>query len=143
MTREEMVDLVEFIAAICPQQRIDRATAIPWYEVIGGLEFADARAAVVAVKHSQPFVDVSDIAIECARARRSGGHPSSRTPAEAITDANRRELNPAGGTPASEEFRKAKAVMDARMKARDKAAYMRDPATDAAAREAADRKDPQ
>jgi len=122
-----MVDLIQFIGAICPQQKIDRATAIAWYEVIGTLPFTEARTAVIAVKHSQAFVDVSDIEREARRARDCAAHPSSRTVASALEHANRRELDPAGGTPATEEFLTAKAEMLTRMGDRDRAAFTAGP----------------
>lgn len=131
---------MRLVKSVFPQQPIDRATYDTWHLVIGDLEFSAAEHAVIAVARSEKFCSAADIIREAGRTAKS--HPSSRTPSEALADANRRELNPAGGTPASEEFHKAKAAMDARMKARDKAAYMRDPATEAAAREAADRKEP-
>lgn len=120
MTREEMVDLIQFITVICPQQKIDRATAIAWYDVIGDLKFTEARNAVIAVKHSQAFVDASDITREARRARQ---HPSDKPAADALLGANRREIDPAGGTPATESFLTAKAEMLKRMEARDKAAF--------------------
>jgi hypothetical protein len=79
-----MVDLTEFISIACPQQKINRATAIAWYEIIGDLDFTAARNAVIAVKHSQPFVDTSDIIREVEHASRRHAHPSERTVAEAL-----------------------------------------------------------
>jgi hypothetical protein len=93
MTREEMTELMQFIAAVCPQQRIDRLTTVTWYEVIGELGFAEARDAVLALKHSQAFIDVSDIVREATRPAKA--HPSDRTVAEALAVANRRELGAA------------------------------------------------
>lgn len=122
MTREEMTDLIQFIAAICPQQRIDRATAIAWYEVIGDLEFADARAAVISLKHSQAFIDVSDIAREAKRRP----HPSDRTVAEALESANLRALDAAPTTGPTAAYLAAKDQMLARMRERDEAAYLAD-----------------
>jgi hypothetical protein len=124
MTPTETVKLVEFVHALCPHQAIDRKTPIAWHAVLRELEFSAAQAAVIALKHSQKFIDVADIV---AQARRSAAsHPSSRTLTEALEFANRRELDPAGGTPATEEFLKAKTVMLERMQARDEAAYVAD-----------------
>jgi hypothetical protein len=127
-----MVDLIQFITVICPQQKIDRATAIAWYEVIGDLPFADARAAVISVKHSQAFVDVSDITREVHRARQ---HPSGKSLAEALAAANYPELPPAEPTPASEEFRTALAELIERAQERDHVAFTAGP--DAQAKAAA------
>lgn len=96
MTREEMTDLVRFIAVVCPQQKMPRETVIAWYEVIGHLGYEECRNAVIAVKHSQPFVDVSDIIREGGRAR---GRPYDRTAPEALEMANQRALNAAGASP--------------------------------------------
>lgn len=90
MTREEMTDLAKFIALVCPQQKMPRETVIAWYEVIGRLGYEECRNAVIAVKHSQPFVDVSDIIREAGRAK---GRPYDRTAPEALEMANQRKLN--------------------------------------------------
>lgn len=124
MTREEMADLIDFILLACPQQRIGRATAIAWYEIIGDLDFAAARNAVIAVKHSQTFVDVSDIAREAGRAKnRAIGtdperHPSARSARDAIAASSQRELEAAPATPPTPEYAAAKAEMDERIRKR-------------------------
>lgn len=115
MTREEMVDLIDFIIVACPQQKIGRATAVPWYEIIGGLDFTAARNAVIAVKHSQAFVDVSDIAREAERARHA--HPSERTVAEALGVREVPAIG-AGRTDPTPEYTAAKDQMEARMRER-------------------------
>jgi hypothetical protein len=125
MTRAEMTDLVEFIMVACPQQKINRATAIAWFEVIGDLEFGAARNAVIAVKHSQAFVDPSDIIREVERASRRHAHPSERTVAEALGQSAMRELG-AAVTPPTPEYLEAKAEMDARMAERAQAAAITD-----------------
>lgn len=117
--------LVRFIRALCPQQRIDEYTPDAWHEVIGHLDFDDARNAVIAVKHSKPFVDTSDIVTEVNRAKRSAeAHPSARTVGDAVAAANRRELGAAPATPANAAFKAAVADMTAKLKARDERAYL-------------------
>lgn len=119
---------MEFVHALCPQQAIDRKTPIAWHAVLGKLDYQAAQAAVIALKHSQKFIDPSDIV---RQAKNSADlHPSSRTLGEALEFANRRELDPAGGTPATEEFLKAKDQMMATMEARGKAAYLADHAAE-------------
>lgn len=113
MTRDEMIDLVQFISVICPQQKIDRATAIPWYEVIGDLDFGDARNAVIAVKHYQAFVDTSDIIREVKRA--ASAKPYERTVRQALEESNLRQLEPAAAPP-HRNYLGAKATFDARMR---------------------------
>jgi hypothetical protein len=119
-----MIDLVEFIAVICPQQKINRATAVPWFEIIGHLPFTTARNAVLAVKHSQAFVDVSDILAEARRTESS--RPYDRTAAEAIGAANYPELPPAGAAPPNEDYQRAKDEMDAKFRARAEQALLAD-----------------
>lgn len=119
MTREEMIDLVEFIAIVCPQQKINRASAVAWYEVIGDLDFEAARNAVIAVKHSQPFVDPSDIIREAHR--RETSRPYERTAAEAIAESSLRELPAALAAPPNEEYQRAKRDLLVKMAARDSA----------------------
>jgi hypothetical protein len=130
MTPTETVKLVEFVHALCPQQAIDRKTPIAWHPVVKDLDFHAAQAAVISLKHNaQRFIDVADIISECSRST-AARHPSSRPLAEALEFANRREVDPAGGTPATGEFLKAKAVMIERMQARDEAAYLADHAAE-------------
>jgi hypothetical protein len=128
MTREEMTDLMQFIAAVCPQQRIDRLTTVAWYEVIGKLEFGDARAAVIAVLHSQAFIAPADIIRESGRAAKA--HPSDRSVASALAAANRRELDAAPATPPTAGYLAAKDQMMAKMRERDEAAYLADRAAE-------------
>ena len=117
--------------ALCPQQAIDRKTPIAWHPVVKDLDAQEAQAAVIALKHSQKFIDPSDIVQQCTRSASS--HPSSRSLDEALEFANRRELDPAGGTPATEEFLAAKKLMIERMEARDQAAFTAGPEAQAAA----------
>lgn len=120
MTREEMINLVEFIAIVCPQQKINRASAVAWYEIVGDLEFGAARNAVIAVKHSQPFVDPSDIVREARR--RVTSRPYERTPAEAIAESSLRELPATLAAPPNAEYRQAKQDLLVKMATRDSAA---------------------
>lgn len=117
-----MIDLVQYIAVICPQQKIDRATAIPWYDVIGHLEFGAARNAVAAVKHYQAFVDTSDIIREVKRA--ASAKPYERTAAEAIAASNRRELEAAPAVPPNAEYLQALDDLKAKMRQRNEDAYL-------------------
>ena len=111
-----MVELVKFISVVCPQQKINRATAIPWYEIIGHLDFDAARNAVIAVKHSQAFVDPSDIVREAKRAESS--KPYERTAAEAMAASSLRELAAAPAVPPTDEYLAAKRDMDEKLRLR-------------------------
>lgn len=124
MTPTETVKLVEFVHALCPHQAIDRNTPIAWHAVIRNMDFHAAQSAVIALKHSQKFIDVADIVRQANNSPER--HPSSRTVAEALQFANRRELDPAGGTPATQEFLAAKAALIERNRARDEAAFLAD-----------------
>lgn len=118
------MEIVRLIRALCPQQHIDRYTPIAWHEVIGGLEYDAARNAVIAVKHSQPFVDPSDIIREAKRAKTRvigedpDTHPSARTAAEAIAASSVRELDAAPAVPPTPEYLAAKAEMDEKFRLR-------------------------
>jgi hypothetical protein len=61
MTPAETVILVRYIAACCPQQRIDSYTPDAWHDVLGDLQLADCRDAVRALAQTQPFVAASEI----------------------------------------------------------------------------------
>lgn len=122
-----MTDLIEFIMVACPQQKINRATAVAWYEIIGDLEFGAARNAVIAVKHSQAFVDTSDIIREAEQAGRRHAHPSERTVAEAIAASSLRELDAGPSMPPNEDYRRAKQEMLATLARRDAGAMRERP----------------
>jgi len=120
--------IVRYVKSLCPQQAIDDFTYDAWHDVIGSLDFDAARNAVIAVVHSQRFVAPSDIIREAGRAAKA--HPSDRTVGEALAAANRRELDAVPAGPPNAEYLAAKASMDERMKARDKAAYLADHAAE-------------
>lgn len=129
------MDLTEFIAIACPQQKINRLTAVPWFDIIGHLDFETARNAVIAVKHSQAFVDPSDIIREADRATRRHAHPSERTAAEAIAASSLRELPAAGAVPPTAEYLAARAELDAKMRQRAEQAMITDRQTAARAQD--------
>lgn len=124
MTREEMTELVKFITIMCPQQKMAPATTVAWYEIIGHLSVDVARNAVVAAKHSQAFVDASDIIREAERALHTHAHPYERTVADAIGQSSRRELTAAPATAPTYEYVAAKADMDRKQRERDQALYL-------------------
>lgn len=76
MTRDEMTDLVEYAAYACPQQKIGKMTTVVWYDIIGHLEFDEAKNAVIALGRRKPFVSPSEIIAEVA-AVRSASQPHS------------------------------------------------------------------
>ena len=76
MTREECVNLAQFIGELCPQQAIGRATGLAWHYVIGHLDAAECQRAAVLVAARQPFVSPSEIIAEIA-AERSAAEPHS------------------------------------------------------------------
>lgn len=72
MTGEEVVKLIAYIRAACPSQAFEEYTADAWAEILPRHYTLDeCRAAVIAVKQRQPYVDVSDVITEARRARRA------------------------------------------------------------------------
>ena len=70
MTPVEITKLCRYIRAACPSQAFDEFTADVWAEILPAhYTLPECRAAVVAIKQRQPYVDVSDIIAEVKRAR--------------------------------------------------------------------------
>jgi hypothetical protein len=69
VTREECVNLTRYVGEICPQQKIGNLTGLAWHDVIGHLDFAEAKKAAAAISARQPFVAPSEIIAEVAAAR--------------------------------------------------------------------------
>ena len=125
MTPRETALLVRYIKSVSPAQAIDDYTYETWHDIIGHLDPVTARHAVIAVKHSQTFVDPSDIIREAERAERRRAHPSERTVAEALGESTLRELGSAT-VPPTAEYLTAKAEMDRKMHERAQAAAIVD-----------------
>jgi hypothetical protein len=121
MEREQMVDLVQFIAQLCPAQKINRGTAVAWYDVIGDLDFEAARNAVIALKHSQSWIEPASVIAEVRLAAGRGARPDARTPGEAIAESSLRALPAAQAVPPTAEYRAAKQAWDARVREREQA----------------------
>lgn len=69
MTPIETVALCRYVKACCPQQAIDEYTPDAWFDLIGGLDFEDAKTAVRRVAGRQPFAAPAEIAAEVKRIR--------------------------------------------------------------------------
>lgn len=69
MNSQEAVVLTRLVAAACPQQAIDEYTPDAWFDLLGDLDFADCRAAVVTVGKSQAFIAPAEIRAEVRRIR--------------------------------------------------------------------------
>jgi hypothetical protein len=80
MTPTETVTLTKYVKACCPQQAIDEYTPDVWHDLLGDLELADCRAAVVTVTRRQPFCAPAEIITEVKRAR-ARQHEHERTEA--------------------------------------------------------------
>lgn len=78
--------LCRFVKALCPQQAIDTYTPDAWFEVLGHLELADCKKAVVTAARRKPFVAPAEIISEIA-AVRSADKPHSN----ACRDGNHRD----------------------------------------------------
>lgn len=120
MTPRETGLLVRYIKSVCPAQLIDDYTYETWHDIIGHLDLEAARNAVIAVKHSQTFVDPSDIIRECERKRHA--HPSERTVREAIEASSLRELAAGPASPPNAEYLRVKQELLDKQAARDTAA---------------------
>lgn len=72
----ETVTLVAYVNACCPQQAMDEFTPDVWHDLLGHLDLADCRAAVIALGRRQPFIAPSEIIREIAD-RRSARQPHS------------------------------------------------------------------
>lgn len=85
MTPSETVMLVRYVKACCPAAQIDEYTPDAWHDLLGDLDLADCRAAVVAVAQRQPFVAPSEIRAEVRRIRsdRLARTPLPAPPADA------------------------------------------------------------
>ncbi len=113
---------MRFIKAVSPAQAIDEWTPNFWHDIIGHLAFDEARNAVIAVKHSQTFVDPSDIIREAERAQHKHAHPSERTVREAIEASTMRELAAGPASPPNADYLRAKQELLDKNAARDAAA---------------------
>lgn len=84
MNAQECLALTRAVAAICPAQKFDDYTPDAWRELLGDLEFTDARAAVFALGRVQPFIPPCDIRSEVARIRkgRIDENPMPEPPSE-------------------------------------------------------------
>jgi len=72
MTCEEVTKLCRYIKAACPSQSMDEFTPVVWTEILPAhYSLDECRAAVIAIKQRQTWVDVSDIIAEVKRARRA------------------------------------------------------------------------
>ena len=61
MTHEEVVKLCRYIQAACPSQAFDDYTPEVWAEMLPARYTLDeCRAAVIAIKQRQAYVDVSE-----------------------------------------------------------------------------------
>jgi hypothetical protein len=70
MTREETVVLTRYVKAACPQQAMDRYTPDAWFDLIGDLDLADCKQAVIALAGArQVFIAPAEIRAEVQRLR--------------------------------------------------------------------------
>jgi hypothetical protein len=69
MNPSDTVLLIRYVRACCPQQAMDEYTADAWHDLLGDLDLAECRTAVVTVAKRQPFVAASEIRTEVKRCR--------------------------------------------------------------------------
>jgi hypothetical protein len=77
MTKQEIGKLLAYVAGACPSQKMNDLTGDAWHDILGHLEYEDARAAVRVVGARQPFISPSEIITEIA-AKRSPEQPHSQ-----------------------------------------------------------------
>ena len=90
MNRADAIKLCRYVHAATPAQKLDEYTPQAWADILEDLPcgFDDARAAVVAIKRRQVFVDCSDIIAEvrAMRDERIRQHPPPAPPPELLDD---------------------------------------------------------
>lgn len=90
MNRADAIKLCRYVHAVTPAQKLDEYTPQAWADILEDLpcSFDDARAAVVAIKRRQVFVDCSDIIAEvrAMRAERIRLNPPPPPPPELLDD---------------------------------------------------------
>lgn len=90
MNRADAIKLCRYVHAATPGQRLDEYTPQAWADILEDLPcgFDDARAAVVAIKRRQVFVDCSDIIAEVRHMQddRLARNPVQAPPAELLDD---------------------------------------------------------
>lgn len=69
MLPTEMVRLCRWVAAIKPAQRMNEDTPDAWFAVFGGLEFEQAKRAVLAISAREPYIEPHAIVAEVKRER--------------------------------------------------------------------------
>lgn len=90
MNRVDAIKLCRYVHAATPAQKLDEYTPQAWADILEDLPcgFDDARAAVVAIKRRQVFVDCSDIIAEvrAMRDERLRATPLPPAPPELLDD---------------------------------------------------------
>lgn len=70
MTPTEATMLARIARAACPQQHFDKYTPDTWFDLLGDLDFEDAREALQEVAKRQPFVAPAEIRAQVVKVRR-------------------------------------------------------------------------
>lgn len=82
MNAEEALKLCRYVAACCPQQKMDEFTPTVWADLLCAVRFEDAQLAVKSVLMRQPFIAPAEIIAEVKRirAKRRDEHPPLTPP---------------------------------------------------------------
>ena len=82
MNAQEAATLCRYVAACCPQQKIDEFTPAVWADLLVDVRLADAKEAVRTVLGKQPFIAPAEIITEAKRirAKRIADHPPLTPP---------------------------------------------------------------
>ena len=90
MNRTDAIKLCRYVHAATPAQKLDEYTPQAWADILEDLPcgFDEARAAVVAIKRRQVFVDCSDIIaqVRAMRDERIRQAPPDPPPPELLDD---------------------------------------------------------
>lgn len=70
MNRRESVQLVRYVRALCPSQKIDEFTPDAWFDILAGYGLEECRIACAALAVRQPYIAPSEIITEVRKARR-------------------------------------------------------------------------
>lgn len=69
MTPDETAQLLSFVTAVTPSQKVNAFTGRAWAVVLDDISYADAYAAVVALAKKQSYISPSEVRLEVARRR--------------------------------------------------------------------------
>lgn len=95
MNHTEATLLCRYVQACCPAQKIDPLTFDAWWDLLGDLDYNEAKTAATAVARRQPFVAPAEIRAQVradhARLLESTTHQLTPPPSRPATPERRRQ----------------------------------------------------